>query len=331
MLLDFIGRETGTVLSETWKACPDDLRKRQNLMRGLSRIVLSLARTSLPRIGSLRFNDDGSVSLSNRPILSANLILENDGAPKMLERTYSCTGAFVSALLQFRQLIFRTQPNAVKDDEDCRLQMAHLVVMRATMSELLDLQYEGPFVLQHLDLHASNIFVDQDWNVTGVIDLESVCSLPPDMIGFSHWLAVDGIDELVEKPSEVEQIYESYAEILEEEQAELEPSNLDLAMWMRKAWKSGAYFFYLPFMSVNGFTAIVEDHILPMFDFSGLSLSQERDLNRKLSHFWSKESLGFVEAKIADKRQYDKDLEAHYRDYLDKSANSMSAEKSENL
>jgi hypothetical protein len=30
----------------------------------------------------------------------------------------------------------------------------------------------GPFPLQLTDLHASNIFVDEDWNITCLIDLE---------------------------------------------------------------------------------------------------------------------------------------------------------------
>lgn len=40
------------------------------------------------------------------------------------------------------------------------------------------LGFGGPFLLQLTGLHASNIFVNNDWNVTRLIDLEWVCSLP---------------------------------------------------------------------------------------------------------------------------------------------------------
>lgn len=37
---------------------------------------------------------------------------------------------------------------------------------------------EGPFVMQLTDLHAPNIFVDRDWNIKHIIDLEWACALP---------------------------------------------------------------------------------------------------------------------------------------------------------
>lgn len=37
---------------------------------------------------------------------------------------------------------------------------------------------DGPFPLQLTDLHVSNILVDEQWNVTGLIGLEWICALP---------------------------------------------------------------------------------------------------------------------------------------------------------
>lgn len=308
MLVDFVARETGVMLSNSWKDGRNDLEKTNNLMRGLSQIMLSLARVPLPRIGALRFNDNGSVSLENRPIFAANLVLEEQGAPALPDRTYSSSAAFLSALLDFRQQAFQLQPNAATSDDDCHLQMAHFVILRATMSALSELHYEGPFVMQHTDLHASNILVDSDWNVTAVIDLESICSLPPEMIGFPYWLAADYVDELAENMEKVNQVSSSFDRIMEEKQAELGPSPVDLTAWMRKAWKSGAYYLWLPFDSVNAFPAMVEDHILPMFGVVGLSREQEKDMHKTLSQLWSRQSAAFIETKAADKRQYDTDL-----------------------
>lgn len=54
----------------------------------------------------------------------------------------------------------------------------------------------GPFFLQLSDFHASNIFVVDEWNVTCIIDLEWLCSLPVENLSVPYWItgrAIDGI------------------------------------------------------------------------------------------------------------------------------------------
>jgi hypothetical protein len=41
-----------------------DLVQRENLFRGLARIILSMARLPLPQVGSFRFHDDGTLTLT---------------------------------------------------------------------------------------------------------------------------------------------------------------------------------------------------------------------------------------------------------------------------
>lgn len=145
-------------------------------------MMLSLARISQSRIGSLRFNEDGSISLASRLLFCTNTILEAEGAPKMEERMYNSTSQLLRALYDFRTGAFRSQPNAVYDEDDCRLQMSYMLLLQSILPSVVDLQYSGPFILQFTDLHASNIFVDADWNITGIIDLDFICSLSPDML-----------------------------------------------------------------------------------------------------------------------------------------------------
>jgi hypothetical protein len=38
------------------------------------------------------------------------------------------------------------------------------------------------------DLHGPNIFVDQDWHIKHIIDLEWACSLPIEMLGPPYWM-----------------------------------------------------------------------------------------------------------------------------------------------
>lgn len=54
MLLEYIGPDTGRVLSDTWDTSREDPGRRQKLYRSMARIILSLARISQPRIGSFQ-------------------------------------------------------------------------------------------------------------------------------------------------------------------------------------------------------------------------------------------------------------------------------------
>jgi hypothetical protein len=96
MLLEYIGPSTGQMLSRTWEKHRNDPFWRQKLFRGIARLILSLACIPQPRIGSFQFHSDG-VTLTNRPLPCSVIILENDGAPRTIQRneTYTCTEPFV--------------------------------------------------------------------------------------------------------------------------------------------------------------------------------------------------------------------------------------------
>jgi hypothetical protein len=94
-------------------------------------------------------------------------------------RTYSTVDAYVSDLLALQNGRLATQPNAIFDAESCRAEIACRVTYRAATHRFVDAsQSEGPFFLRIDDLHASNIFVDKDWNVTSLVDLEEPPAQP---------------------------------------------------------------------------------------------------------------------------------------------------------
>lgn len=113
------------MLSDTFDMYRENEVRREKLFRGISRTLLSLARIPQTRIGSFQFHNDGTVTLTNRPLLF-NVISENDGAARTMQGniTFSCTDAFVSDMLTFHDHRFLSQPNAVYDEGDCRGQMA---------------------------------------------------------------------------------------------------------------------------------------------------------------------------------------------------------------
>lgn len=225
LLLQKIEACDGEMLSKSWKKHKEDSARRANLFRGLARITLSLARIPLPRIGSFTFHDDGTITLSNRPLTCTLAIMESHGAPRAIEQntTYTSVEPYISDLLDYHDRRFLNQPNAVFDPLDGQTQMAQKVLLRAVGHHFLrrDLRNE-PYALRLTDLHQSNIFVDEMWNITYLIDLEWVCSLPIDMLGAPYWLTGLGIDEIHEEALETyDSIRQEYMRIFIQEEETL--------------------------------------------------------------------------------------------------------------
>jgi hypothetical protein len=294
----------------------DPIRLR-NLIRGTTRIMLSLASKPQPHIGSLRFNDDCFTTLANRPLLCATTILESEGAPKVVNKTYTTLGNFTDAMLRFREEVFRAQPNAVNDEEDCRLQMLQMVLLRRMKAHFVDWHSRGPFVLQFTDFHASNIFVDDEWNIVALVDLEYVCALPPSMMSVPHWLLVDAIDEVSDRVDDFERVHELFVSILRDEERFLRAEhNVSLAAAIQDAWTSSSCWFYRCFTSIDGLACCLEDHLYKKFGFEP-SLAEETRLARILSSRWSADAEAFVQQKLRDKAEYDDDLARHFGRQLD--------------
>jgi hypothetical protein len=311
LFLDWIEREHGTMLSEKWVTGSCALQKPEklkNLYRGISRVMLSLARVPQPRIGSFRFEDDGRITLSQPPLLCTNTILESEGVPRVLRAPVSYTGHFASLQMDFRDQALRTQQHAAFDKDDCILQMSHHTNMRVVMPHLIDVYYGGPFVLQHTDLHASNLFVDEDWNIVGVIDLEFLCSLPPDMIEVPYWLTVKEINLL--SMENHDRTHRDFMRIFEEEEKKLIVVNdrHPLSSSVKDAWYSGAAWFWYGIQSINGITSLMEARIWPIFGCTESVMKAE-----VLAHFFTKGADDFVEEKLKDRRQYDEELRTQYQ------------------
>ncbi|KAH9819877.1 aminoglycoside phosphotransferase [Teratosphaeria destructans] len=226
-----------------------------------------------------------------------------------MHQPVSDAGRFLFGQLDFRHEAFRAQPNAVHDEEDCRLQMSHHIMLRTLLAKGVE-RSEGPFALQYTDLHASNLFVDEDWNIVGVIDLEFVCSLPPSMLEVPYWFSAQYIDGLKRCLEEHNRQIEDFLQVFEEEEIRVN-SSLPLGKIIRQAWVSGEYWIYNCLTSINAMPHLMEDHIWRRFGFRP-SLSEETVFVRNLSHFWSEQSDDFVKQKVCDKKQYNDEVTLLY-------------------
>lgn len=132
MILEYISPDMGQLLSSTWDKHQNDPSRRQKFFRGMARLMLSLANIPQSRIGSFQFHANGTITLTNRPLPCSVVILENEGAPRTIQRneTYTCTEPFVADMLTFHENSFLSNPNAAYDEGDCRGQMAGKALLR---------------------------------------------------------------------------------------------------------------------------------------------------------------------------------------------------------
>lgn len=289
------------MLSETWEEGRSHLTLRKNLFRGLSSIILSLARVPLPKIGSFALDENGYLSLGNRPLTLEVQQMENEQIPVDIQRdtTHTTVASFIHDTLSLHESRIRHQPNAINSVEDGFYQTSALVVMRSIWPCFFRREFSrGPFFLNLTDLNQSNMFVDNDWNITCLIDLEWVCSHPVDMIHPPYWLANQAID-LIDL-DEYKALHTEFMDVFAEEEKKLAPG-FQFTSIMKQGLEHGSFWCSLALSSPTALFKIFYDYIQPRF-------SKDHDdpaFWRITMPYWSFDTFAFIEEKVKDKERYD--------------------------
>ncbi|KAI9721625.1 MAG: hypothetical protein M1828_005116 [Chrysothrix sp. TS-e1954] len=310
LLIEYIQEhKQGCMLSETWDEERQDPKLRLNLFQSLSKILLSMARKPLPRIGSFIIDDAGYLRLTNRPLTLDIAQLENEEIQIDIARdyTYSTVDSYVTDVLALHDSRVHHQPNAVDDEEDGKLQMAALSTMRMVFPQLFrrDLR-RGPFVFALTDLHQSNIFVDKDWNVTCLIDLEWHVSHPIEMLHPPYWLTSQAVDRIDEQ--EYNNIRGEWMSALSKEEDQSCVKNahgLSISSIMQRGWELNTFWYSFALQSPTGLFAVFYNQIEPMFE-----KDQEHDSAfwESVWRYWNPDAEAVMHAKIQDKKSYDAEL-----------------------
>ncbi|KAI9847151.1 MAG: hypothetical protein M1837_003013 [Sclerophora amabilis] len=305
LLTDFIEERDGTMLSRTWEEGRQDTQLRANLFRDISRIILSIGRVPQPRIGSFTINNDGFLSLTNRPLSLQLHQLENDCIPIALSRelTYPTTRSYVIDLLDLHRSRLRHQPNAAHSIDDCLDQIASMSVMESVYSNFFSSDLRGgPFTLTLTDLHFSNIFVDEDWHITGLVDLEWACVRPIEMQHPPPWFTSHTVDEI--DPAAYDEIREEFMNIFRDEESILHPSKtnpLRRADVMQHGWENGNFWYCHALDSPTGLYHLLYRHIQPLF------LKTDREdaaFYQIMSRYWVRDVQKFMDVKVKDHEEY---------------------------
>lgn len=307
-----------SLLSEHWadQDQQHDRQRRANFFRDLSRIILNLARVPFPRIGSLVLDHRGIVQLGNRPLNFRLHQLENKGVPTDIDRdkTYSSTEVYFSSLLSCHDNRILHQANSILSQSDGKTQLAVLAAMRALLPHYATRRFrDGPFFFNLIDVHPNNIFVDANWRIKSLIDLEWACIRPMEMLLSPVWVTGKRVDQL--PPGEHLDAYhvalEEFFEAFDREQISFPPmQDSDVSLTtdvMRKGFQTGHFWFFHALDNPKVACNLFFQHTLPIFAGS-INAKSVAEFKECLAQLWKRDSKEIIEKKLRDRELYERKL-----------------------
>ncbi|KAK7398508.1 hypothetical protein QQX98_012116 [Neonectria punicea] len=239
------------------------------------------------------------------------MLFENSGTPRTVQprQLYQSTDSFASDMLTLYDNHLLHDPHAVRDEDDARERMTIRTLLRAvTHYFILSDRRNGPFLLQLTDLHQSNIFVDDDWNITCLLDLEWICALPVEMLSVPYWLTNCSIDDIIdEEYDRFDEARQAFLTVMDEESKSIRMEHdIQITNTMRDVWVSKGVWFWTCIRSLNAWLFVFEDHILPKFSANKGLVA---DL-KQLSSFWQQEVGPIVKAKVDDEEKYQAEIQS---------------------
>ena len=192
-----------------------------------------------------------------RPLTSHVNDLERVGIDSALgcDQTFESTTSYFDYLaeLHFRRLQF--QPNSIYDEDDGYSKYIARWYMRSLAPQFVSAEFDhGPFILMHGDLTQQNILVDDDYNISGVIDWEWSILLPLQLFltppPALHPYKIPTPAELEGKEKEL--FLRDVDEYLECFRACETVLSTNCPLWhtMSEDWKSGKYWFHSALMNL---------------------------------------------------------------------------------
>lgn len=281
----------GVPLDSVWNTIREREELRKKFFRQLSDIVLQLSHLQFEKIGSLHVQEYnvkvyiislklltyetwsfGDLSGSfGRPLTSHVNDLERVGIDSASDcnQTFHSTTSYFDYLaeLHFRRLQF--QPNSIYDEEDGYSKYIARTCMRSLAPQFVSAEFDhGPFVLMHGDLSQQNILVDEDYNISGVIDWEWSITLPLQLFltppPALHPYKIPTPAELEGKEKEL--FLCDVGEYLEcfRVRETLVSTNCRLSSIMSEDWKSGKYWFHSALMNLWDLDYPFWGHVFPL-------------------------------------------------------------------
>ncbi|KAI1941182.1 hypothetical protein LOZ66_001690 [Ophidiomyces ophidiicola] len=191
MLLNFVDGEMLIKVNLLKLPAP----RRRHLYSQLGNIYLQLFQHQFDHIGALTLdsNDDNWVFERNRPLSVYMNEQSLAGAEPCRyispNQIYHSTIDYVFMVHQALLDDFYRVPGSISSEVDARAYLYNIYQLRQFLMEWVKPELNhGPFVLMHGDLRSANILVDEDLNITSVLDWEWTHTIPQQMFVPPSWL-----------------------------------------------------------------------------------------------------------------------------------------------
>jgi len=272
-----------------------DNTKLEMLYEQLADILLQLSKLRLPRIGSLVQIDDFNWEVAQRPLsYSANELvrlgtLPRSSLPKVKETFQSASTYFNKLADLHLEHLTHQRNDAVDSADDCRRRYLARLLFRKLAREgkfTTSSTNFGPFHIWCDDLRPSNVLINDNFQIVGVVDWEFTYSAPME---FSHappwWLLLeqpeywpDGIEAWTE-------VYESrlqtFLKVLrKQEEVAIDRGSLKveqrLSRPMQQSWESGDFWVTYAARKSFAFDAVFWKKLDGRFFGSAMSTENDR-------------------------------------------------------
>ncbi|PYI07387.1 phosphotransferase family protein [Aspergillus sclerotiicarbonarius CBS 121057] len=286
--------------------------------RQMADVLLPLAVTPMSSIGSLipkqNGNDDKGWDLSGRPVsIHWNELVRLGAFPKeeLPTTSFPTTSSYLNTLADLHIKHLLRQPHdSITSKDDCRQKfLARLLFRKLAREDRLMIPTDDQVRLWCDDLRPANVLLDDNQNVTGVIDWEYTYSAPAD---FAYappwWLFLDkphrwqkGLDDWTRG---YEKCLGCFLEVLQECEDEwIRLDRLDegqrLSRRMKESWESGRFWVVYAATHNFGFDLIFRERLDKIF--FGSESNWETDWERRiqlLSHEEQSELDRLVKEKL---------------------------------
>ncbi|KPM39113.1 hypothetical protein AK830_g7468 [Neonectria ditissima] len=234
---------------------PDiDEQKLRSLYRQMANIILQLSTLSFSQIGSLIYDEKG-FSTSGRPLIqNMNSLLDFTDCPASLlpAHAFSTSNEWYSAMadMHLTQLTFQHN-DAIEDEDDARDKYVARQLFRNLASEGHLATSEGSettFRLFSEDLRPSNVLIDKDLRVVGVVDWEFAYAAPAQFsLDPPWWLLLESPEywdgEYRGWIEAYEPRLETFLSVLEDEEKNLQGNreSPSISQHMRRNWENKSW------------------------------------------------------------------------------------------
>ncbi|CAK7201390.1 hypothetical protein SEUCBS139899_004094 [Sporothrix eucalyptigena] len=316
---------TGVLLSTVWDDHRNDPVRRANLLGDLVNIMLKMAQPEHTHIGSLFVDDNGEVTLNNRPFTRGLGVGEHAGIPSDIPRdqTYTCVDAYVLDLIQGchdNRILHYTK--AVRNIDDGQLQVAALTMMRSLLPHFMNPRLrDGPFALMMTDLDMGGIVVDPTtWHLKTLLNLGWPCVRPLEMLQPPLWLgnaAGTTIAKLVQDDASFQRytaIHQEYTNAILAASEALggTPESGEvakLAHLLEDALVTGRFWYVLALDHPAVLHSIFVQRIQPLFTQDLDDDDEEDDRQFRFADavapYWRRNAVQLLESKVADRLAQD--------------------------